>query len=431
MSSRNALTALALVGIVALSFATAARAAEDAEHVTNQPAATLLLPYFEAQVPAKIGKKVNGVNTFFSINNSSASAAVAHVTIWSDLGVPVINFDVYLTGYDVQRISMVDILNGVLPLTADAGSDPSGKTSPKGPLSQDINFPGSTGPCASPATNYTEPLPTESIQHIRTALTGKQSPLFGTCFGLDHGDKKPIARGFVTVDSVTQCTIMNPNDAGYFAGGVADTRNILWGDYEIIDKSKKTAISDALVHVRSEANDPAVTDPSRYNFYSRFQTVAGTSFRQPLATKFAAHYVNTPEAKFATRSSLIVWRDPKSPAAPFTCGQKPPWFPLEYEEILAFDDQENVEAVPADSEAIGGATQKIQIDGPSFPISFAQGWLYLDLNATVAGVSVPAVDPTVAQSWVTVTQDNKGKFAGGTRAVPMDSATAVIHQLLN
>ena len=429
MWSKNAFMGIALAAALLIPAAT--RAAEDAEHVTNQPASTLLLPYFEVQLPAKVGKKVNGVNTFFSINNASASAAAAHVTIWSDLGVPVINFDLYLTGYDVQRISMVDLLNGVFPLSADAGSDPTNKTSPKGPLSQDINFPGSTGPCGSAATVYAEPLPTASVEHIRAALTGKASPLFGTCFGLDHGDKKPIARGYVTVDAVTQCTVMNPGEPGYFNGFVADDRNILWGDYEIVDKSKKVAISDALVHVRSERNDPAVSTVGTYNFYSRFETVGGQSVRQPLATKFAAHYVNAPKAKFPTRSSLIVWRDTKSPATPFTCGTNPAWYPLQYEEILAFDDQENVEAVAADFKATGAATQKVQIGDTAFPVTFEQGWVYLNLNTTVAGASVPANDPAAAQAWVTVTQDNKGKFVGGTRAIPMDSATAVDHRILN
>jgi len=31
---------------------------------------------------------------------------LAHVAIWSDLAVPVFNFNVYLTGYDVQTINL-------------------------------------------------------------------------------------------------------------------------------------------------------------------------------------------------------------------------------------------------------------------------------------------------------------------------------------
>src|SRR4029077_842888 len=100
------------------------------------PAATLLLPYFEVD-----GTNPNGVTTLFSINNASATAILAHVTVWTDLSYPVLDFNVYLTGYDVQSINLRDILlNGVLPQTASAGQDPGDSISPKGPFSQDINF---------------------------------------------------------------------------------------------------------------------------------------------------------------------------------------------------------------------------------------------------------------------------------------------------
>ena len=65
------------------------------------PAATLLLPYFEVDTTAS-----DGVNTLFSINNASATAVLAHVTVWSDQSVPVLDFDVYLTGYDPNSITV-------------------------------------------------------------------------------------------------------------------------------------------------------------------------------------------------------------------------------------------------------------------------------------------------------------------------------------
>jgi hypothetical protein len=423
--------------LVVLAAPKVARAAQDAAHVTNEPAATLLLPYFEAEVPKKIGGKGKGINTLFSINNASASSALAHVTVWSDLAVPVINFDVYLTGYDVVRISMQDILNGILPLTADAGSDPQNKNSPHGELSQDINFPGSSGPCLLD-TIYSEPLPEASVQHIRAALTGKFSPLLNGCFGLDYGDKKPIARGYITVDSIFVCNVQFPNEAGYATN--ADTRNILWGDYEIIDKTKKIARADALVHVRSGYgvgisgfdDDPEVKTPGQYTFYSRFEATAGQTFRQPLATKFAVPYANRgkKDKLFPQGTALTVWRDPKVPtAAPFACGTTPTWFPLGQEEALAFDAQENVEVMQPGA-AFGAATQRVPIDGPSLPVSFTEGWLYLNLNTTVPGVLVPAEDPAAAQAWVTVDKNSKGKFSVQTRAIPIDSATDVLHQQL-
>ncbi|HBL30141.1 MAG TPA: hypothetical protein DD490_25165, partial [Acidobacteria bacterium] len=51
------------------------------------------------------------------------------------------DWDVYLTGYDVQTVNLRDILvSGILPRTASAGQDPTNTISPKGPISQDINF---------------------------------------------------------------------------------------------------------------------------------------------------------------------------------------------------------------------------------------------------------------------------------------------------
>ena len=110
--------------------------------IDDVPAATLLLPYFEVDIA-----DANGVNTLFSINNASATAVLAHVMVWTDLSVPVLDFDVYLTGYDVQTINLRDIfVNGNLPRTASAGQDPGDTISPQGPASQDINFACLLGP---------------------------------------------------------------------------------------------------------------------------------------------------------------------------------------------------------------------------------------------------------------------------------------------
>ena len=54
---------------------------------------------------------------------------------------PTLDFDIYLTGYDVQTINLRDIfVAGNLPRTASVGQDPDDDISPQGPVSQDINF---------------------------------------------------------------------------------------------------------------------------------------------------------------------------------------------------------------------------------------------------------------------------------------------------
>src|SRR5919106_2176045 len=193
--------------------------------IDDVPAATLLLPYFEGDL-----NNPSGITTLFSINNASASAAVAHVVLWTDFSIPTLDFDVYLTGYDVQTINIRDIFNGILPRTADAGADTSGTISPKGSLSQDINFPGATGPCGSANTVYGNPaLSSTLIDHLRRSHTGLSSNVVfgGRCSGANYGDN--IARGYITVDSVTTCNLSFPSDNFYFTS-FADRRNILWGD---------------------------------------------------------------------------------------------------------------------------------------------------------------------------------------------------------
>src|SRR5687767_3734241 len=64
--------------------------------IDQVPAATLLLPYFEVDLD-----NPTGVTTLLSINNASATAILAHVVLWTDLSVPTLAFDVYLTGFDV------------------------------------------------------------------------------------------------------------------------------------------------------------------------------------------------------------------------------------------------------------------------------------------------------------------------------------------
>ncbi|HVG10686.1 MAG TPA: hypothetical protein VNM67_23485, partial [Thermoanaerobaculia bacterium] len=73
--------------------------------------------------------------------------------------------------------------------------------------------------------------------------------------------------------------------------------------------------------------------------------------------------------------------------------------------------------------------QRVSLDGNnvigSDPAPDADfGWIYLNLNTTVAGVSYPAANPTVAQAWVTTVMDADGRFSVGYDAIQLDSACA-------
>src|SRR4051794_34211349 len=51
--------------------------------VSDQPAATLLIPYFEVDLAHP-----GGATTLMSVNNASSKPAIARVVMWTDWGVP-------------------------------------------------------------------------------------------------------------------------------------------------------------------------------------------------------------------------------------------------------------------------------------------------------------------------------------------------------
>jgi hypothetical protein len=431
--------AIVCVGLVLCVLASPvfARAQQLTPGNPNAPAATLLLPYFEVDL-----SNAQGQNTLFTVNNASATAILAHVTVWSDLGVPVFAFNVYLTGYDAQPFDMRQILvQGTVPTTASAGQDPGDTRSPKGPLSQDINFASCTGqlPPPSAAPLYTD--------YLKVALTGGPSTFHnGLCVARNLGTPN-TARGYVTVDTVNNCTLRMPGDIGYFfpgGSGDATNQNTLWGDYVYINPSLDEASGDALVHVQANATDPQTSVVGQYTFYGRFSNYSATDNREPLSTLFAARFVapknfkTVPKARrkalLPPSTELIVWRDPKMPTIPFVCSGKPAWYPLNQEQVRAMDEQEHQEVLSFSPSSLPfpAVTQRVTVGSSALPITTASGWIYLNLNTTVAGVPNPAEDPAASQGWVSVLQrvqqgPNGGRYDVGFRAIRLDSAENPTH----
>src|SRR5260370_20254910 len=86
--------------------------------LSTTPAATLLLPYFEVAIHDVVN---DATNTIFSIINTARTPQIARVTVWTDQGYPVVWFNVFLTGYDVQSVSLYDVLaRGAIPQTSSA-----------------------------------------------------------------------------------------------------------------------------------------------------------------------------------------------------------------------------------------------------------------------------------------------------------------------
>jgi hypothetical protein len=405
-------------------------AAQPLPSIADQPAATLLLPYFEVDLahPA-------GANTIFSINNASATAVLAHVTIWSQMQVPVYAFNVYLTGFDAQQINVRDILSGVLPRTASAGQDPGDAISPRGALSQDITF-------ASCGELPLAAVPQATVTHIRNSLTGVASPMAGNmCASIPDGTQ--TARGYITVDTVNNCTARLPNEPGYFvAGGAGDAtnQNVLWGDYTTTNHIGGFDASDGapLVHIRADATDPQTSTPGEYTFYGRLVNWLASDNREPLGGKFMLRYA-TLSASAVT--SVTVWRDAKVNQNYFGCSTRPSWYPLSQTEIVVFDEQEQVmdtgssspySPPPPETGAIPFpvATQRVVVGTGELPSIFQFGTLYLDLNTFVTGSPNPPEDPQAAQAWVEVRQKGTGRYSSGWSATMLTSAKEQTHSLI-
>jgi hypothetical protein len=418
-------TALALASLLAPE----ALRAEGGRHIAVEPASTLLLPYFEVALPKKPNGKQKGVNTFFTINNAEATAILTHVTIWSDLSVPVLNFDVYLTGYDSQTIDLFEVIHGRLPQTASAGQDQGAvEISPQGFASQDINFASCTG-TLPPAD-----LPAGSVEHLRAALTGQPSALFGNdCLGRDYQEKKPIARGYVTVDVVNACSSLFPTTPGYLGIFTTD-QNYMFGEWYIVDK--KGVYGDNLVAVRSDATEFV---PGDYTFYSRLVNDTAVDHRQPLATSWAGRFANDPkDPMFPGGTEVIAWRDVKVVQNAFDCAAPPPFFPLVQEQIVAFDDEEQVEGLeipavpPLPPEVIvpfPGAAQKIAVGDEQLPVTFPRGFLVMNLNTVVAGQTTNVGDPAASQNFVTMVHANR-KHRMAVRGTALDDANNAEHTII-
>jgi hypothetical protein len=389
--------------------------------VDNVPASTLLLPYFEVDLGAGAG-----VTTLFSINNSSASATMAHVTLWTDLGVPTANFDVYLTGFDVQTINVRDILNGTLPQTASAGQDPTDTISPQGNFSQDINFASCNGTGGIlPPPSLTATVAAE----LRAAHTGQAAAtLFGgNCGGRNVGDN--LARGYITIDVTNACTALTPSDPGYFVnggGGIAGNRNILYGDYFYVNAAQNFAQGDALVHIETSSTNPQTSVSGQYTFYGRYVGWTAVDNREPLATTFAARFISG--GAFSGGTSLVAWRDSKVDQASFVCAAPPAG--LAQEDVIAFDEAENAENVMTVSASpFPASAQRVQVDGAALPVTPAFGWLYMNLNHS--GAANPPEDNAAAQAWVSNVMDANGRFSVGQSAIVLQKATATAHNCLD
>src|SRR6267142_1618186 len=81
---------------------------DDACDISVAPTTTLLLPYFEVDF---VSTAATARTTLFTITNTSRVPQIAHVVLWTDWSFAALDFNIFLTGYDVQSINLYDVFN--------------------------------------------------------------------------------------------------------------------------------------------------------------------------------------------------------------------------------------------------------------------------------------------------------------------------------
>jgi hypothetical protein len=281
-----------LIAMLAFSPGPSSVMNDDSCDITVSPAATLLLPAFDVNVSGV------GETTLFTITNVSNSPQIAHVTVWTDWAYPVLTFNVFLTGYDVQTISLYDVIgrgvvapgaarpNATIPANvADSGSEPGfNHTNPNIP-DRNVLPRGSCLGATFPGT-----LTPELTAAVRSALT---TGLYGVggmpsgCGTTRVGGTHFNARGYVTVDVVADCTSTLPTDPAYYSTQILFD-NVLIGDYQQVNFDPTVgnfAAGEPMVHIRAipegglAGSAPATNLP--YTFYDHYT-------RKPIARWIAA-----------------------------------------------------------------------------------------------------------------------------------------------
>jgi hypothetical protein len=385
---------------------------DDSCDIGVAPAATLLLPYFEVDLASRAGEQ-----TVFSITNVSDVEQVAHITLWTDYSFPVIDFNVFLTGYDVQSINLYDVIAlGQIAPTRGTGFEDSG--SPQGAFSSD-----DANPLVAQTTCRNLPMQLDPAYRTRMqqAFTLGRVPALGTggeaC--TDIGGTHTNAIGYATIDVASVCGTQLPSDPGYFTGaGEALFDNVFVGDYQQVNSAQNFAQGNPMVHIRAipEGGTPedAIATNFDRTFYGRYQAALTPTAdrRQPLPSTFAARWIDGGTGNFET--FFKIWRE--GDVDGLAGCDDVEGNVTQVTEFVTFDEEENaVGAAPEEGPVSPPITNQFTLpetsmnqigDGLTFPEfeDEVAGWIYMNLDND-------AGDDIASQNWVIVSMRAEGRYS--------------------
>jgi hypothetical protein len=356
-------TFLTCMAVVAL-FAIATGASAITCTIDQRPAATLLIPYFQATFNPDgtiLGAGPTALDTLVTIGNASSAPMIAHVNVFNERTELVLDFNIALTGFDIQSFSVASILRGNLPVTPINQSHvpevkdsnqvlTTGDVCQRNPAS--IVFPTAGGYLrvkpTSPATGLDNQLATVSypagpfpnaflFQVLDSLDTTKDT---NTCGGVDNVITNPI-HGYITIDHANYCNLSNPSDPAYYTNDAIGMENNLFGDYIYISGAGIGTNGFAAVAIEADASLSDTTAApttfagvaGRRTFYRRYVTTAdpagcfnagvwpaatvgfecgGGDQREPLGLKYAARWFDSAPS---VTSFFNVWRASAVPSS--------------------------------------------------------------------------------------------------------------------
>lgn len=351
-----------------------------------RPGATLLFPYFEADLSDADGRK-----TLISIQNTSGEAVLTNVVLWTNCGLAVLSFNLLLGADEVRPIDLRDlIVNGRIPVSGDPEAPPDG--------------------CGVPVS---DPVLDEArIASLQATLTGQPNPADGLCYS-EAVEAASLAVGYVTVDVVERCSdlVRTPHDEGYFGdGGVAGSANVLWGDFFLIDGQGNLAQGFEAV---SLVADPSIVKRELSGFYERGDD------RRPLGSRYRARFLRG--GSFDGGTELLTWVAPKTRLG-FDCRISNctlGGFSTYSAEMIS--RRESGDPVASGSLDFGTATTRLRVGGERLPTVTLFGTVDFQLYfyACKSGKCTPP-SREASQAWLLPIYTAEGRFSVGLNAVALD-----------
>ena len=329
---------------IATLFAIAGSASAITCTIDQHPAATLLVPYFEATFAPDgnpLGTGPDSRDTLVTICNASSAPMIAHASVFNERTELVLDFNIALTGFDCQSMSMARVLSGFLPATpvTTAHAASANDACQRNPTAGVYSPPVVTGEylrirpvdTATPLDNtlattlYPQPSwPAGSsfAQGVLDSLDETDDSV--ACGGVDGTITNPI-RGYMTIDHANYCNLSNPSDPAYYTNDAIGMENNLFGEVVFTSGSGIPTMGGSTVNIEEDPSlaGDATDEPRVRTFYARY---VGTDVpcspgncsqfstnpwnegigdqREPLGLKYAARWFSTT----GVTSNFNVWR---------------------------------------------------------------------------------------------------------------------------